>query len=270
VYTAHGFHFHRKGRASANAVFLAAEKVAGRWTDRLIVINDEDHEAAERNRIVARHALVRMPGIGLDTSVYSPSEVRTEPGKSTSGPSPQPTFVSVAELNRGKRHADTIEALALLKHTEARLVLLGDGAERSNLENLATRRGIRDRVTFAGFVQDVRPVVGNATALVLASGREGLARSVMEALALRVPVIASAARGNSELVPPDSGIVVPIGDVHGLAAAMDWLIEHPNERAEMGRRGRVRMVERYDIGKLIDLHDDLYRGLLAERQTINS
>jgi glycosyltransferase involved in cell wall biosynthesis len=92
----------------------------------------------------------------------------------------------------------------------------------------------------------------------------------MEALALRVPVIASAARGNSELVPPDSGIVVPIGDVHGLAAAMDWLIEHPNERAEMGRRGRVRMVERYDIGKLIDLHDDLYRGLLAERQTINS
>jgi glycosyltransferase involved in cell wall biosynthesis len=266
VYTAHGFHFHRKGRASTNAVFLAAEKIAGRWTDRLIVINDEDHEAAVRNRIVARRALVRMPGIGLDTGVYAPSAIQTEPGMGPGGPSPLPTFVSVAELNRGKRHADTIEALALLRHREARLVLLGDGAERSNLEDLATSRGIRDRVTFAGFVQDVRPVVGNATAFVLASGREGLARSVMEALALQVPVIASAARGNSELVPPDSGIIVPIGDVRGLAAAMDWIIEHPDERVAMGRRGRERMVEQYDIARLIDLHDDLYRALLAERQ----
>lgn len=106
--------------------------------------------------------------------------------------------------------------------------------------------------------------MASAVAFMLNSRREGLARSVMEALALETPVIASTARGDRELVG-DDGFIVEIGDVDGFAAAMDWLIEHPEERTEMGRRGRRRMVEGYDVRLVIRLHDELYAAMIAER-----
>ena len=135
------------------------------------------------------------------------------------------------------------------------------------LESQARGLGVEDRVHFLGVISDVRPVVRAATALILPSKREGLARSVMEALSLEVPVIASTARGNRELVGKDSGLLFDTGDVRGLADAMDRLIDHPDERRAMGRRGRERMVERYDLNVLIRMHEALYREMLAERSS---
>jgi glycosyltransferase involved in cell wall biosynthesis len=269
VYTAHGFHFHKDGAALTNAVFVTAERIAGRWTDRLVVINDEDLAAAGRHRIVPTSRLVRMSGIGIDTAVYAraeldPEEVRRARDELGGGPD-APFFVVVAELNANKRNADVIEALALVGDRRTRLAILGDGPERANLEALAERLGVRDRVHFAGFIRDVRPVIASADALVLASHREGLARSIMEALALEVPVIASTARGNRELVGPDSGIVVPVGDSRGLAAAMDRIIGDPQASLRMAARGRARMVERYDVQAVIREHEAMYGSVLADR-----
>ena len=269
AYTAHGFHFHRGGHPATNALFLAAERVAGRWTDRLVVISDEDEGAARRYRIVPPNRLVRLPGIGLDTSWYSPSSVapsavadeRTRLHLSEGAP----LFVLVGELNVNKRQADAIAALASMRHSDAEMVFLGSGRERSRLEALALAQGLARRVHFAGWVDDVRPVLVGATGLVTTSKREGLSRSVMEALALEIPVVASTARGNRELVG-DSGFVVETGNVGALADAMDWLIDHPDERRAFGLRGRSRMVERYDLQRLIRLHTALYEEMLAERQ----
>ncbi len=267
VYTAHGFHFHRGGSLSTNAAFLTAERIAGRWTDRLIVINDEDEHAALRHRIVPRNRLVHMPGIGIDTRLYAPSgnpaaaeRARAQLGVDGDGP----LFVVIAELRARKRVGDAIAALAAMRHPSAELVIAGVGPDGPALETLASDLGLEKRVHFAGFIQDVRPVIESGTALVLPSSREGLARSVMEALALGVPVVASAARGNRDLVG-DDGMVVEIGDVQALADGMDWLIDHPDERTEMGRRGRARMVERYDLSIVIRMHEELYAGLLARR-----
>ena len=269
VYTAHGFHFHATGGLLPNAAFLMAERIAGRWTDRLIVINDEDEEAAARHRIVPGRRLVRMPGIGLDTATYSPAAVSARAASSARArlgiPAAAPLFVVVAELTARKRQQDAIAALGLLARTDAHLVLAGEGAKRPELEAQVRSAGLAERVHFLGVVVDVRPLVRAAAAVILPSGREGLARSVMEALSLEIPVIGSTARGNRELVGDDRGRIFETGDVHGLADAMTWLIDHPAAGVEMGRRGRARMVERYDIQVLVQMHEELYRGLLAER-----
>ena len=269
VYTAHGFHFHEGGNPVTNAAFLMAERGAGRWTDRLVVINDEDEAAAIRHRIVPRSRLVRMPGIGLDTRTYStstvapdgPARVRSQLGIAAD----VPIFAVVAELSRRKRQADAIAALGSMRYRGAHLVVAGDGPERPVLQSLASALGVEDRVHFLGAIDDVRPLVRAARALILPSDREGLARSVMEALSLAVPVIASTARGNLELVGTDSGILYPIGDVAALADAMDRLNDRPDEAHAMGLRGRERMVEQYDLRVLVPLHETLYRELLAER-----
>lgn len=269
AYTAHGFHFHKDGSALTNGLFVTVERIAGRWTDRLVVINDEDLAAAGQHRIVPTSRLVRMPGIGIDTAVYArsaldPAAVRNA-RDAFGGGSDAPLFVVVAELNANKRNADVIEALAMVADPRARLAILGEGPERANLEALAARLGVGDRVQFAGFVPEVRPVIAGATALVLASHREGLARSIMEALALEVPVIASTARGNRELVGSDRGIIFPVGDVRALAAAMDRLIDDPEEARRMGARGRAAMVEHFDIKGLVGEHEAMYRSMLADR-----
>jgi glycosyltransferase involved in cell wall biosynthesis len=269
AYTAHGFHFYEGGNPATNALFLTAERVAGRWTDRLVVINDEDEATAERNRIVPPGRLVRMPGIGLDTRMYSPStvppdgpaRVRSQLGIAADAP----IFAVVGEHSRNKRQRDAITALMSMRHPGAHLVLAGGGRERPTLETQAHGLGVEDRVHFLGHISDVRPVVRTATALLLPSKREGLARSVMEALSLEVPVIASTARGNRELLGTDSGILYPTGDVAALADAMDWLIDHADEARAMGLRGRDRMVEQYDLQVLIRMHEELYRAMLAER-----
>ena len=269
VYTVHGFHFYRGGSPITNALFVIAEKLAGRWTDRLIVINDEDYEAARRHGIVAADRLVRMPGIGIDTDLFRRSGV--DPAAVTAvnealGRKPGcPVFVVVAELTARKRNFDVIRALARMERRDAILVIAGAGPQQQLLERLAARLQVDTRVRMVGQIADVRALVVAATAMILASDREGLSRAIMEALALEVPVIASTARGNAELVE-DSGLLFPTGDVDALAASMDWMASHREDGEAMGRRGRQRMQERYELRDIARRHEELYSDLMAIRR----
>lgn len=267
VYTAHGFHFHAAGRWHTNAVFRLAERIAGRWTSRLVVINDEDEAAARRYHLVPPDHLLHMPGIGLDTTAYAPASVDpaavAHDRRALGLEDTSPYFVVVGEFSRNKRQADAIEALARLGDRESVLVLVGSGPGRPALEALARDRGVADRVRFTGLIDNVPAVLIGAVALVATSKREGLSRSVMEALALEVPVIASSARGNAELVGED-GRLFTTGDVDALARWMDWFLDHRTEAKTMGRAGRRRMVEEYDLRALFRRHERLYDELLAE------
>ena len=270
AYTAHGFHFHQGGSPLTNAIFLTAERIAGRWTDRLVVINDEDYDAAQRHRIVPLRKLVRMPGIGVDSTRYDrsavpPAEIAS--ARAATGTAPdQPLFVAVGELSVRKRMADVISALAQSRHPGAHLAIAGEGAERPRLEALIVELGLQDRVQLGGSLKDVRPLVAAANALILASSREGLPRSIMEGSLLEQPVLASTARGNPELVSPETGIIFETGDIAALAAAMDRIADDPAAAREMGRLGRARMIERYELSELIIRHDTMYAEMLAERQ----
>jgi glycosyltransferase involved in cell wall biosynthesis len=267
AYTVHGFHFYVGGNPVSNLAFQTAERIAGRWTDRLVVMNDEDETAALRFRIVPPRRLVRMPGVGIDTTIYSRSQaqpdqislIRQQIGIGVG----TPLFASVAELHPRKRHERTIEALSRMHHADAHLAIAGDGELRGQLESIVSRWGVSDRVHFLGFVGDIRPLLVASVALVLSSEREGLARVVMEALSLEVPVIASDAKGNKELVGSNSGFIVPGGDPEGMAAAMDGLIADPDLAREMGQRGRFRMADQYSLGSVIKMHDHMYAGMLG-------
>ncbi len=269
VYTAHGFHFYKRGSRVTNLVFLTAERIAGRWTDRLVVINDEDHAAALRHRIVPRDRLVLMPGIGIDTDWYAASRVTPEAfAQARSGlgvESGTPFFAVVGELSMRKRPFDVVAALGRMKHRDPHVVLLGNGPE---LEE-SRRRSVRLAL----------PTVSTSSVSWTTSGRPWSRRrrsswpavrkvcraASMEALSLEVPVVATDARGSPDLVMPDAGLIVPIGDVDGLARAMDRMLDEPEAAHEMAVRGRARMVERYELAILIAQHEALYGGLLDER-----
>jgi glycosyltransferase involved in cell wall biosynthesis len=274
AYTAHGFHFHTGGHPVTNRLFLTMEQVGGRWTDRLVVINEEDRDAALRHHVVPARKLLFMPGIGVDTAHYDPAAVPAEQVTAVRAdlgiPADAPVFVVVGELSIRKRPFDVVAALGEMRHQDAHVVLLGEGAERPRVDAAAEAADAVARVHYLGKVSDVRPAVLAADALVLASSREGLSRAILESLALGVPVVTTDGRGNPDLVVPDAGFVVHVGDVTALAGAMDRIIDDPAAATAMGAIGRRRIVEGYDQDRLIELHDRMYAELLAEGEAARS
>lgn len=267
IYTAHGFHFYRGGALSKNATFLTLEKLAGRWTDYLVVINPEDEEAAKRYRIVPAERVRYMPGIGVDIEHYSPhavpeaevARVRQELGLG-SGTS---LLSSVAEFIPRKRPWDTLRAFARLAWPQVHLAFAGTGPLLGEMERLAAELGVQNRVHFLGRCQDIPTLMRSSVATLLPSAQEGLPRSVMESLCLEIPVIATEIRGTRDLLQGGCGLLVKVGDVEGLAQAIAWVLEHPEATRLMAERGRERMRD-YDLRRILKLHEALYAEAMKQ------
>lgn len=270
VYTSHGFHFHGNANPLRNGAFLSLERLAGRWTDALVVINKEDERGALRHRIVPPELIHRMPGIGVDVDRYAPDsvpETAVAHARAEIGLAPgDPLFLMVGEFIRRKRHEDVLRAFTAMPQG-AHLALAGDGPLAGPMRQLAAELGIADRVHFLGFRRDAATLMRAATAVVLPSEQEGLPRSVMEALCLEAPVIGSEIRGTRELLEGGCGLLVPVGAVDRLSSAMRRVLDAPAEAQAMGRRGRVRMCnEGYDEGSILKRHEDLYAEVLGLRR----
>ncbi len=276
VYTAHGFHFHRGGRPWRNAVFLALEKLAARWTDWLVVINREDDAAARRWRLVPEERIRWMPGIGVDLRRYSPEAV--DPGavrrlREDLGLGSDPVLLMVAEFTPGKRHLDLVRAVAALCRATGgprpRLLLAGRGPLAGAVLREAGALGIGDRVHALGLRRDVPVLMRAAQVLVLPSDREGLPRCVLEAMSMGLPVVGTRVRGTTELLEDGCGTLVEVGDVEALAAGVRRMLSDPGEAAEVARRARER-VAAHDERIVIRLHEELYADALAARAALRS
>ncbi len=270
IYTAHGLHFHQRGTAARNAIFLAMELLAGRWTDYLIVINKPDLQVARRWRMVEPDRVLYMPGIGVDVqSSYAPERVsdadvhrvRAEQGVADDAP----VFLKVAEFIPRKRHSDALNAFAALRRAHSHLLLAGTGPLVSDVERQADRLGIRRRVHFLGQRTDVPVLMKCAKAVLLCSDQEGLPRSVLEAMALGTPVIGTDIRGTQELLSDGAGFLYQPGDDAALADLMRKVLDDSESALRAVRVARQKVVL-YDLRTVIRMHEELYHRLLGFRQ----
>jgi glycosyltransferase involved in cell wall biosynthesis len=161
------------------------------------------------------------------------------------------TLVCVGRLSPEKGQVLLVEAVGRLAAAgvDVELALVGDGPSRKPIEARAAALGVADRVKLLGWRSsaEVRRIVAASRALVLPSFAEGIPIVLMEAMALRRPVIATYVGGIPELVQSgESGWLVPAGELEALTAAMREALEAPPERlAQMGERGRARVLERH-------------------------
>lgn len=132
-----------------------------------------------------------------------------------------------------------------------RLVVAGEGGARESMERRAAALGITDRVTFAGYVEDVPGLLREADAVVLPSYSEGLPRVLLEASAAGVPIVASDIPGIRDLVVDgENGLLVPPRDAPALAAALGRLFEDGERRVRLIRAARRRVEERHTADRL--------------------
>ncbi|MDM9385231.1 glycosyltransferase family 4 protein [Chlorogloeopsis sp. ULAP01] len=270
IYTAHGFHFYRGGKLLRNAVFLALEKLAGNWTDYLVVINREDEETAKQYKIVSPERICYMPGIGVDLNYYSPdaiSKTELEQVRKELGLQPNTQlFLSVAEFTPRKRPQDVLKAFAHLNRPNTCLAFAGNGFLMEQMQSLASQLKMENQVRFLGNRQDIPTLMRAAVATVLASEHEGLPRCVMESMCMEIPVIGTDIRGTRDLLTEGCGLLVKVGDIEELAKAMAWILDHPLEASKIGKQGRERM-SFYDIKHIIKLHESLYTEVMLSSST---
>jgi glycosyltransferase involved in cell wall biosynthesis len=265
IYTVHGFHFHPEGSKLSNLLYLRLEKLAGNWTDYLIVINETDRAAAQQYELVPAQRLRYMPGIGVDTSAYSVDSVTVEAVREVRqqiglGDADR-FFLMVAEFIPRKRHVDALQALALTRNERIHIGFAGAGKLEKDMTELARRLGIASRVHFLGFRKDIPALIRASTATLLPSEQEGLPRSIMESFSLGVPVVGTSIRGIKELLQSGSGLLVPLGDPEKLANAIEQLASRPELVEAMGENAR-RQIQAYDLREVLRLHEQLYAEAL--------
>ncbi len=183
----------------------------------------------------------------VDTRRFSPSEA--------SGPS----IVHVSNFRPVKRSADAVRILYLVRRRRpATLVLVGTGPEEGEIRALAEKLGVLDDVRFAGEEPDVARHLRGASLLLSTSGFEGFGMAVLEAMACGVPVVSTRSGGVSEALGDSGGLLAPVGDVEGLAGHVLALLEDPALGRRIGRAGRRRAEEQFDLERIVPRYEALY------------
>jgi glycosyltransferase involved in cell wall biosynthesis len=179
-------------------------------------------------------------------------------------PLPDGPFVAViGNLWPVKGHRTLVEAVARLpeQFSKVKFACAGEGPERDFLTARIAELGLRDRVFLLGHRLDVPAILARAAAACLCSRAEGLSNALMEAMAARLPVVATDVGGNPELIR-DNGFLVPFGDAPALADALARLLADPTAAAAMGRLGRQRVERELTLEQMAEGHGALYRRAL--------
>ena len=163
-----------------------------------------------------------------------------------------------------------IEATAKLKASSSvQLLVVGgpyfpkDAEYMDSLKIQATKLGVADRVIFTGFLEDIQAILFLLDVVLLASTiPEACPRTIIEAMAAGVPVIATPLGGSKELVTPETGILVPAEDADAFAAAITQLAEDNDRRKQMGKACRLRAEQLFCATQNARLTEDLYLDLL--------
>ncbi len=166
-----------------------------------------------------------------------------------------------------KNHRCFLRAAAQLaqKKREVEFVLVGDGPLRPEFERQAVELGIRDRVHFLGDRRDIPAVLATLDVSVVPSDSESLSNVVLESMAAGVPVVATNVGGNVELLSDERGVLVPVNDEAGLVDALERLLGDSGLRAELARNARDFAEANFDITRVRQSYEALYRELLERK-----
>ena len=227
---------------------LKASRVVGVSEDAAALCRGEDPWAASKTKVIWN---------GIDTSRFV-----------FRGPSKAPVAISVARLSPEKDFPTLLQATALVvrRVPEFKLMMIGNGAERAKLEALTKSLGIEPNVEFLGERSDVPELLAQAGFFVSSSKSEGISLTILEAMAVGLPVVTTRVGGNPEIIlEGQTGYLVPDQNPEALAAAMLQMLGQRDQWPAMGELGRRRVEQQFEIRTMIRQYEELYSEVLGSR-----
>jgi glycosyltransferase involved in cell wall biosynthesis len=223
-----------------------------RWAARLVhcyvCVSQDAAEQAVCNGIARHRQALVHNSIDLQRFAYT-------------GPKADGPVVLVARLHPLKGIDVLLRAAVGMVRAEPdfRLEIAGDGAHRPELERLADELGLRAHVRFLGEMRDVAGLLSRARLFVLPSYSEGVSLTLLEAMAVGLPVVATRVGGNPEVVVPgETGVLVPPGNAEELSQAMLQMWRDAGRGRHLGEAGRRRVEQCFDVRRMVKKYERLY------------
>lgn len=244
------------------------DRVCEKLLDKVILVS----EAARWKFASEEKQALIYNGIELDAFGASPNEINAI--RAELNLDSESLFIGVVtRITPEKGVHLLVEAIAMLKRLpQVKLLVVGgpyfseDVAYIERLKAQAKRLGVADKVIFTGFLPDTRAITALLDIALLASTiPEACPRAVIEAMAASKPIIATALGGTTELVAPETGILVPPEDSAALASAIEQLALDAALRKRMGENGRARVERLFSVEKNTRLTEEIYLHLLMDR-----
>jgi N-acetyl-alpha-D-glucosaminyl L-malate synthase BshA len=201
--------------------------------------------------------------VNCDIYVPLPAEVRREERSRYALPD-EKILIHLSNFRPVKRVTDAIEIFSRInKHVPSQLLLVGDGPDRSSAEWLAARKGIQDRVHFLGKQDSVNELLPLADLMLMPSELESFGLAALEAMACRVPAIATGVGGVPELIENGvNGRLFSVGDVDAMAEGALELLLAAEKLDAMATAARQTAQKRFCSTKIIPLYEDFYERVL--------
>lgn len=257
VYEAHGFHFYEGAPKKNWMIYYPVEKWLAKKTDAIITINNEDFERAKTFKLKNNGQVYYVPGVGMDLSQYNvPDTVREIKRNELNLKDTDFALISMGDLIDRKNYKIAIEVVAKLNNPHVHYFICGKGPEEVNLKKLAENLGVDKQVHFLGFRNDIKELLKASDTFLFTSKQEGLARSLMEAMASKIPCVVSKIRGNTELIVNNENGFLCSGLDDYVNAIIKIMQSH--DLAYKFKEKSSKHLNNFSIEKVIDCLFDVY------------
>jgi glycosyltransferase involved in cell wall biosynthesis len=266
IYSPHGLSFLGRQSPAKRQLYLALERMAGRLCDRIVAVSASERQIIAQAGLISPDRIVQIEnGIApIDLPVgFDRSAVRAALGQAGAAP----LIGTVARLSAQKNPRLFLEAAAqvLRDQPAARFVWCGGGELRELAGAYARELGIDQACCFLGHRPDAHQVLTALDYFWLTSDYEGLPLAPLEAMALRVPIIATDVVGTRDLLASGAGLLVPRGDASALALATIRLARAPERGAALAAAGYAYYRANGTAERMLGALEQLYCQLVAER-----
>ncbi|MBI4640808.1 MAG: GT4 family glycosyltransferase PelF [Candidatus Tectomicrobia bacterium] len=268
IHSPHGHVFEGYFGPAVSRLFLELERVAGRFSDKIVALTESERNEYKAWRIGDERRVTVIPN-GIDIATYKRQGGNSQDKRAELGFSGREWIIAtVGRLVPIKGHTYLIAALkrVIEKVPEARLWLIGDGPLRKALEEEVEALGMARYVSFLGLRDDVPELLSAIDLFVLPSLNEGFGLVLIEAMVMEKPVVAFEVGGVPDIViHGEVGLLVPARDVEALATAIISLEQDRALAKKMGQKGAMRVKAYFGIEVMVEKFESLYEGLLSSK-----
>ncbi len=254
VHTVHGFGFTPEQPLWERRLYIGMEQRAAAVTSRIVAVSKAVIEEGCRWNIGIRSQYEWIP-CGIDIEGFE-QELKI--------PSANPLVTMIACFKPQKSPLDFVRAAAKVvpDFPQVRFLMVGDGVLRSQVEKERERLNLGEKLILAGWRRDIPAILAASQVVILTSRWEGLPVTLLEAMASRKPIVATAVGGIPEIVRDgENGFLSPAGDVEAIARSIRRLLENPGLAAAMGECGRKRLSADYEVTETVRRLENLYEEL---------
>lgn len=261
VFTPHGMSFYKGSSLKSQLIYYPIEKWICSKMSANFAMNSEELEVLRKwNKPTAKF----IHSVGIELSKIQDIDINIEEKRNEFNlPFDAKVILSVGELNKNKNHEVILKAISKISNKEnLYYIICGEGEKKECLKDLAGSIGIGERLIMPGYRRDIKEILKIADVFVFPSFHEGLAVSMMEAMAASLPVVCSKIRGNVDLIKDgEGGFLIEPTDIDGFKGAIDKILNDDNLKQAMSVKN-LDNIKNFSQERVQGETEEIYRGVM--------